>query len=80
MPEDELSPFMAILQANAVAKRKAKVMAAANYILRAWIAQTPGALPAFATDQAAAAMAVAEAYVDAGDAMVVQAAPEEPIV
>jgi len=56
--------------------RKARILTDARHILREWIAQTPGALPEFATDKAPMAVAVAETYYDACLAMVVV----EPVV
>ena len=58
-----------VVDANVAAKRSALIRSTTHYILREWIAQTVGASPAFAADNAGAAMAAAKMYVETCEAM-----------
>lgn len=70
LPKPIAEQMKKLIEGSNAANKAGLIRKTAQYILRGWIAQTPGASPEFATDKADAAMAVATTYVQACEAMV----------
>jgi len=78
MPEEAAIPnkIKEAVQAMAVQKRKARIHAHAEFILKSWVAMTVDATPQFVADKSAAAMAAAEAIYETSMAMATIPDPE----
>lgn len=61
MPKPEIpQQIIEHMKATTETRRQSRILSDAKYILRQWVAMTPGAAPAFVIAQASAAMAAAE--------------------
>lgn len=67
-----------MLDESLAASKAARLREATLYILREWVAQTVGAPPDFAADNADAARTAAKMYIEACDAMVFDEPEPEP--